>query len=163
MFPPPATLPITGGAPDLELNKGSWCSTTKKNLGVPGSPTGEIWGVKFQLPPSPLEIGETFIHFLYGKLWGPMPPTSVQNLKKFYFGERVIFSRFICWRIAGIRHCEKRLIRSHVICWILLHTRRGRSRGGYCPEAPSRGGEGRGHIVAAAGLQLIYLGASAHR
>ena len=50
----PLPLPLTGGTPCLELKQAPSGPTTKKNLGAPGPPMGEIWGVKFSTsPPSP--------------------------------------------------------------------------------------------------------------
>jgi len=50
----PLPLPLTGGTPCSELKQAPSGPTTKKILGAPGPPTGEIRGVKLSIsPPSP--------------------------------------------------------------------------------------------------------------
>ena len=49
----PLPLPLTGGTPCLEVKQAPSGPTTKKILGAPGPPTGEIWGVKVSTSPPP--------------------------------------------------------------------------------------------------------------
>ena len=46
-------LPLTGGTPCSELKQAPSGPTTKKFLGAPGPPTGEIRGLKFSTSPPP--------------------------------------------------------------------------------------------------------------
>ena len=114
----------------MELKQAPSGPTTKKNLGAPGPPTGEIWGVKVSTSPLPPHF--PFVKGRSSSVHGPgsSPATIPEILVNLRATQPEIFSLSYGPPAPGIYRGQKPIKRSLLFCWILLHTRRGRSRRG---------------------------------
>ena len=126
----PLPLPLTGGTPSSELKQAPSGPTTKKILGAPGPPTGKIRGVKLSTSPPPPSISLRQISEIFRPRAGLVPGYNPRDFGNFAGNVAGDIFTFIWSPAPGIYRGQKPIKRSLLFCWILLHTRRDRSRRG---------------------------------
>ena len=115
----------------MELKQAPLGPTTKKILGAPRPPTGEIWGVKVSTsPPLPPQIPFVRYRKSSGRRPGSTPATMPEILVNLRATQPEIFSLSNWPPASGMYGWQKPIKRSLLFCWILLHTLRDRSRRG---------------------------------
>ena len=102
----------------------------KKIWAPPDPPQGRYGGSKFQLPPLPPQF--PFVRYRKSSVHGPSssPATIPEILVNLRATQPEIFSLSYWPPASGMSGGQKPIKRSLLFCWILLHTRRGRSRRG---------------------------------
>ena len=127
-FPSPSPSP--GVHHVWNLSRPPQALPPKKFWGPPHPPRWRYGGSKFQIPPLPPQI--PFVRYRSSSGYGPglSPSTIPEILVNLRATQPEIFSLSNWPPAPGYERRQKPIKRSLLFGWILLHTRRGRSRRG---------------------------------